>query len=148
MEPLRHGGYKIEDDVTSKGETKVVEIPITLGDKIMTLKEVKIRKQLENASLLQRHWADNQVSCTVTFDAEEEGPMIPELLDEFQHQLKGISFLPNLESGAYAQMPYEEITGDQYLEMKVNIRPVDFTNIGIKEDPKPENYCDNDKCDT
>ena len=74
--------------------------------------------------------------------------MIPELLDEFQHQLKGISFLPNLESGAYAQMPYEEITGDQYLEMKVNIRPVDFTNIGIKEDPKPENYCDNDRCDT
>ena len=130
MKPLEQGGYKIEDDVTSKGETKVVEIPISLGSNIMTLKEVKIRKQLEIASLLQRHWADNQVSCTVTFDTEEEGPMIPELLEEFQHQLKGICFLPNFESGAYAQMPYEEITEDQYLEMKANIRPVDFSNIG------------------
>ena len=38
---------------------------------------------MEIAALMQRHWADNQVSCTVTFDPETEGGKIPELLDEF-----------------------------------------------------------------
>ena len=97
--------------------TKVVEIPVSLGSQIKSLKDVKIRKQLEIAALIQRHWADNQVSCTITFDPESEGPMIPSLLDEFQHQLKGVSFLPNIEAGAYPQMPYEEITEEKYREL-------------------------------
>ena len=35
--------------------------------------------------------------------------------DYFQYQLKGISFLPRTEQGAYEQMPYEAITEEQYL---------------------------------
>lgn len=91
-------------------DTKVVEIPVSLGTNMLSLKDVKVKKQLEIAALAQNHWADNQVSCTVTFDPVSEGPKIPELLDEFQYKLKGISFLPNIEEGAYPQMPYEEIT--------------------------------------
>ena len=36
---------------------------------------------------------------------------------QFQYQLKGISFLPKMELGAYAQMPYEEITEAKYKEV-------------------------------
>ena len=132
----------------SKG-TKVVEIPVALGNQIKSIKEVKIRKQMEIAALMQRHWADNQVSCTVTFDPETEGGQIPELLDEFQHQLKGISFLPNLEEGAYPQMPYEEITEEQCIEMMRKIKTINFESIyeqKAKNDPKAENFCDNDNC--
>jgi hypothetical protein len=110
LTPLREAGYTIEEDQMSGPGTAVVEIPVSLGRGVKTLKEVRARKQLEIAALAQRHWADNQVSCTITFDPETEGHLIPELLDEFQHQLKGISFLPNLEQGAYPQMPYEAIT--------------------------------------
>ena len=53
-----------------------------------------------------RHWADNQVSCTVTFDPEKEGGQIPQVLNYFQYHLKGISLLPRHDWGAYPQMPY------------------------------------------
>ena len=45
-------GYKVEDDVVSGPGTKVVEIPISLGNEIKTIKDVDIRKQLEMAALL------------------------------------------------------------------------------------------------
>ena len=66
-------------------------------------------------------FAVTQVSCTVTFDPAVEGPQLPHALNVFQYQLKGVSFLPKLPSGAYAQMPYEKITRSQYSAM---VRPV------------------------
>jgi len=114
LEPLRLAGYKIEDDAYSGAVSQCVEIPISLGEDIKAIPDVGIREQLENAALLQKYWADNQVSCTITFEPETEGHLIPSLLDEFQTQLKGISFLPNIKSGAYPQMPYEEITLEEF----------------------------------
>ena len=83
LEPLEKAGYRIEDDEMAGPGTKVVEIPVSLGSRVKTLKEIRIRKQLEIAALLQRHWADNQVSCTVTLDPETEGQLLPGLLDDF-----------------------------------------------------------------
>lgn len=101
LEPIAKAGYKMEDDCMSKDGTKVVEIPVTFGSRTVTLKDWGIKLQFELAATLQKYWADNQVSCTVTFDPESEGHLIPELLDQYQHQLKGISLLPNLSEGAY-----------------------------------------------
>ncbi len=53
----------------------------------------------------------------MTFDPETEGPQLKHALDTFQYQLKGVSFLPRLAKGAYAQMPYEEIDEATYKEM-------------------------------
>lgn len=36
---------------------------------------------------------------------------------QFQYDLKGISFLPRLDAGAYPQMPYQEISEQQYHEV-------------------------------
>jgi hypothetical protein len=135
---------------------------------------------------MQKHWADNQVSCTVTFkpnltDKEEaeyeeikarmkmghdlsnvdlddihrykklvikkaqaEGDQIPYVLDLLQYDLKGISFLPKTETGAYAQMPYETITEEKYHELMKNIVEVDFSSLS--EDSTPEKFCNNDSC--
>lgn len=148
LTPLQEAGYTIEDDQMSGPGTKVVEIPVSLGRGVKTLKEVRARKQLEIAALAQRHWADNQVSCTITFDPETEGHLLPELLNEFQHQLKGISFLPNLEQGAYPQMPYEEITLAEQTDMLRKLKPLSFEQIYDKttSDPEKDNFCDNDGC--
>ena len=85
-----------------------------LGEGVRTLDKVSMWEQLSLAALAQRYWADNQVSCTVTFDPETEGSQIANALDVFQYQLKGISFLPRLEAGAYKQMPYESIDEETY----------------------------------
>jgi ribonucleoside-triphosphate reductase (thioredoxin) len=78
---------------------------------------VSMWEQLSLAAFLQRYWADNQVSCTITFDPECEGRQLSAALDVYQYQLKGASFLPRLPSGAYAQMPYEEIDEVKYKAM-------------------------------
>ena len=47
---------------------------------------------IQFAAFMQRHWADNQVSCTVTFDPKTEGEQIPHVLNYYQYHLKGISY--------------------------------------------------------
>ncbi len=47
----------------------------------------------------------------------------PLAFQQFQYDLKGISFLPRLDAGAYPQMPYQEISEAQYREVRAWIRP-------------------------
>ena len=149
LKPLEIAGYKIEDDAYAGKTTKCVEIPISLGENIKAIPDVGIREQLENAALLQKHWADNQVSCTITFEPDTEGHLIPSLLDEFQHQLKGISFLPNIKSGAYPQMPYEEISLEEFEKRNAELKQPDFESIysaKVQVDVEKEVFCDGDNC--
>ena len=89
--PLMKAGYPIEPDQLDPN-TMVAEIPVSLG-KVRTLKDVTMWEQLQLAALLQRYWADNQVSCTVTVDPSEFKDL-ERALEYFQYELKGISFLP------------------------------------------------------
>jgi hypothetical protein len=95
---------------------------------------------------MQRHWADNQVSCTVTFDPDKEGQNIANALNFFQYQLKGISFLPKLNGGAYPQMPYEEIDEDGYKMKMKKIKKLNFTNVEGNE-AVIDRFCSNDICE-
>ena len=106
IDALRKARYRIEPVADGDPNTAVVEIPIDVGEGVRTSKQVSMWEQLSLAAFLQRHWADNQVSCTVTFDPTTEGEHIEHALNFFQYQLKGISFLPRIPLGAYKQMPY------------------------------------------
>ena len=97
----------------------------------------------------QRHWADNQVSCTVTFDPATEGKQLPHALDLYQYQLKGVSFLPRFEAGAYSQMPYEAIDEAEYERRAQALRPLDFdsfldgvTGPAPADTRVPDNFCE------
>jgi len=86
------------------------------------------------------------VSSTITFDPKTEGPHIAHALQYFQYQLKGVSFLPRLPSGAYPQMPYEAITEEQYNALVAQIdRSVNLSTIPIG-DHIPDKYCDSASC--
>ena len=139
---LKEGGYKIEDATEDPLTTCVVEIPVSVGE-CKTINEVTIWEQLLIAAFLQEHWADNQVSCTVTFK-EWEKNQIETALNYFQYKLKGISFLPKTSTVSYSQMPYEEISKEQYEKLIKNI--VGLKTKNITEDSKPELFCDNESC--
>lgn len=144
-EPLRKSGYKIEYDNYTKDQlTLVVEIPVFVGSKCKTVKEVSMWEQAELAATLQKYWADNQVSCSIKFDPENEAKDLPKLLNEYQYKLKAICFLPK-QNTQYDQMPYEEISESKYLELKKNIQG-NISRIGCFKDPVAEKFCDNDKC--
>jgi hypothetical protein len=142
---LEKAGYKIEPAFGSENTTLVVEIPVDVGAGVRTVDEVSMWEQLSIAALAQRYWADNQVSCTVTFDPEKEGPQIAAALDIYQYQLKGVSFLPKLELGAYPQMPYESIDKKTYEDMKASLGKLSFGRIK-GEEVVVERFCDTDVC--
>jgi ribonucleoside-triphosphate reductase (thioredoxin) len=146
---LEEAGYKIEDDVYTPN-TAWVEVPVNLGSKIKTISSTNLWEQLSLAAFLQRYWADNQVSWTVTFDPEKEADSIKPALEYFQYQLKGISFLPKA-SNSYAQMPYEEISNEEYKRKVAEIQPIELSKKLHEaevqlEDSVCEKYWDNSSC--
>jgi ribonucleoside-triphosphate reductase (thioredoxin) len=144
IQPLIDAGYPVEPAYGSEETTLVVEIPVKIADEIRTAKEVSMWEQLALAAFLQRFWSDNQVSATITFDPETEGPEIANALNFYQYQLKGISFLPRTELGAYRQMPYEAITETEYETRASELKPLILREQ--HEDSQAELYCNNDSC--
>ena len=141
VEFCKQSGYKVEEDFYDPS-SMVVEIPVKIDCK--TVSEVSIWEQVALAVFIQKWWADNQVSCTVTFKPEE-AKEIPVILNYYKYDLKAISFLPKTESGAYKQMPYEAITEEKYNELLSGIKPLNIANIS--QDSKPELYCDSTSCE-
>lgn len=141
---LKEAGYNLEP-CFGDDSSLVVEIPVDVGAGVRTVGEVSMWEQLSLAAFLQRYWSDNQVSCTVTFQPHE-GNQIKEALNYFQYQLKGVSFLPQLEKGAYKQMPYEKIDEARYNEMFSNIKTLNFRKVR-NEEAEVERFCNNDTCE-
>ncbi|MDI1354485.1 MAG: fused protease/ribonucleoside-triphosphate reductase [bacterium] len=137
---IKESGLHIEEDVVDHSSL-VVEFPVHNEGK--SLKDVTIWEQVALAVFLQKYWSDNQVSCTVTF-RPEEASQIKTVLDYYKYDLKAISFLPKLDIGAYAQMPYEAITKARYEELVKHVKQIDF--MVLAEDSIGEKFCSNDVC--
>jgi len=146
IEPLKKAKYKVEPVFGSEDTTMVVEIPVDVGEGIRTAGELSIWEQFSLAAFMQRHWADNQVSCTVTFDPKTEGEQLPHVLNYYQYHLKGISLLPRHELGAYKQMPYESIDVKEYNKQVKKLGKLSFGVIK-QEEANIEKFCDGDFCD-
>jgi len=152
LERIVRAGYHVEPCAVSPDLTAIVEFPVAAGQNIRTTRDVTMWEQLSLAAFMQRYWADNQVSATVTFDPETEGPHLAQALEYFQYQLKGISFLPRFSDGttAFKQMPYEGITEEQYLEALRKVRKdLSLSSSTSKAETVKENqqtFCDNDRC--
>lgn len=144
IEPLRRAGYPLEEAYGSEDTTLVVEIPVQIDEPVRVASEVTMWEQLALAAFLQRHWADNQVSATITFDPASEGHDIANALAFYQYQLKGISFLPRFEKGAYRQMPYEAIEDFEYDRRVAELGDLDFG--ASHEEAEAERFCNNDTC--
>ena len=121
-------------------------MPVDAGEGIRTAAELSIWEQFSLAAFLQRHWADNQVSCTATFDPETEANELPHVLNYFQYKLKGISLLPRSNGGAYRQMPYEAIDEKKYDKTVSKLKKLNF---GLVRGNKAviDKFCDGDVCE-
>ena len=146
IEPMKKSGYKIEPAFGSEDTTSVVEVPVDVGEGIRTAGELTIWEQFAIAAFMQRHWADNQVSCTVTFNPETESEHIPHVLNYFQYHLKGISLLPRHDYGAYKQMPYESIDEKEYNKQVKKLSKLSFGVIK-NEEAEIDKFCNNDSCE-
>jgi hypothetical protein len=148
MLPLfKASGYVVEPASESPKTTSVVFFPIE-SQALRSEKDVSIYEKTSLAAMAQRHWSDNSVSVTVSFDAEKEKDAVGTVLHMFDGQLKTISFLP-MGNAIYPQMPYTQITKEQYEEYKYKLLPIDFTDVyaGMAADAIGEKYCSTDFCE-
>lgn len=148
MLPLfKASGYTVEPASESPTTTSVVYFPIESQAK-RSEKDVTIYEKTSLAAMAQRHWSDNSVSVTVSFNAETEKDHVGTVLHMFDGQLKTVSFLP-MGNATYPQMPYTQINAEQYEEYKYKLLPIDFTDVyaGMAADAIGEKYCSTDFCE-
>lgn len=148
MLPLfKMANYRVEPASESPDTTSVVFFPIKSGAK-RSEKEVSIFEKMSLAATAQRYWSDNSVSVTVSFDSEKEAEHIGTVLHMYDGQLKTVSFLPQ-GNFVYPQMPYTQITADDYEKATMKLFPIDFSGVyaGLAADAIGEAYCTTDACE-
>ena len=144
---FKMANYRVEPASESPETTSVVFFPIK-SNATRSEKDVTIFEKMALAATAQRYWSDNSVSVTISFDAETEKDQVGTVLHMYDGQLKTVSFLPQGNT-TYPQMPYTQITEDEYNEMAMNLMPIDFTGIynGLALDAIGEAYCTTDSCE-
>jgi len=136
-------GHPIEPD-TYADDTSVISFPVKEQHFVKGKAEASIWEQFANAADMQRHWADNQVSCTVTF-REDEARDIQSCLEVYETSLKAISLLPIKDHG-YKQAPYIEITEGEYEQMVARIGPLHLNTQATHDATAEDKFCDGDTC--
>ena len=143
VEAARKAGYPVEPDLVAD-DTAVVSFPVHEKHFAKGKEDVTMWEQFTLAAALQRHWADNQVSVTVSFKGEEKGS-IATALATFEDQLKSVSMLP-LGDHAYKQAPYEAIDEATFDRMAARITLMDLHGQNAHDVEAEDKFCSNDSC--
>lgn len=151
VDMLRECGFPVEPD-TQTPNTVVAEFPVRAPNadskNFRSADDLTLEEQFANQATLQRWWADNSVSATLTFKPSEKR-QIARLLREYRDQLKSTSLLPYTEH-SYKQAPYEPITAAQYEERCAAVKawPHEMADRLTETKRKEFEVMDNDDCAT
>jgi hypothetical protein len=139
--------YRVEPASESPKTTSVVFFPIK-SKAARAERDVTIFEKMSLAATAQRYWSDNSVSVTISFNAETEAEHVGTVLHMYDGQLKTVSFLPS-GNETYPQMPYTQITEEEYVTATMSLFPIDFSGIyaGMAADAIGEAYCTTDACE-
>ena len=139
--------YRVEPASEDPTGTSVVFFPVK-SDAIRSEKEVSIYEKIDLAATAQYEWSDNSVSVTVSFNPETESSDVKRVLHMYDGKLKTVSFLPSGNT-VYPQMPYTQITEEEYEEARMTLFPIDFAGVyaGMAADAVGEAYCTTDACE-
>ena len=140
LKPLIEAGYKVEDSVNDPS-TKVVYFPVKEKNFTKSKYDISLWEQLILVKELQHYWADNSVSCTITFKPEEAKDL-QSAIEYMAPYVKTLSFLP-LEDHNYEQAPYQTCTKQDYEDYFSRLQKLNIQNT---IEAKGERYCTNDTC--
>ena len=139
--------YRVEPASESPESTSVVFFPVK-SDAERAEKDVSIFEKMALAATAQRHWSDNSVSVTISFNPETESKDVPTVLHMYDGQLKTVSFLPS-GNHIYPQMPYTQITEEEYTQYGRELFPIDLVGVyaGMASEAIGDAYCTTDACE-
>ena len=101
--------------------------------------------QLEIVKELQNNWSDNAVSVTIYYKPEELDGIKEWLNKNYNENLKTVSFLLHSEHG-FDQAPLEEITEEEYNELKKKVKPIEQIDNIDEDSIKGSFECEGGHC--
>jgi ribonucleoside-diphosphate reductase alpha chain len=108
-------------------DTWVVHFPVKSPDDAIMRSDMSAIEQCDYWLLIKTNWTEHNPSVTITYQENEVLDLI-KWVWEHQEVIGGMTFLPHFDA-QYNQMPYMEITKEEYLELKKNFPKIDFSKI-------------------
>lgn len=136
VDALRKSGYRVFDNPMDKGSV-LVTFPVEWeGVEFQKVGEVEVNlesalDQLERYKMLMKNWCQQNVSCTVSYDATEVPKIIDWLLENWDHYV-GVSFLfrtdPTKTAAdlGYLYLPQEVVTKEVFEAYSKTLLPVEI----------------------
>jgi ribonucleotide reductase alpha subunit len=118
-----HVEFLVNFDGTENRDTVVVYFPCKTPEGSILTKDMDVIKQLEMVKKLQTVWSDNAVSVTAYYKPEELNDLKTWLKDNYEHNIKSVSFLLFKDHG-FKQAPYQEIDEAAYLAASAKVKPL------------------------
>lgn len=118
-----HVEFLVNFDGTENRDTVVVYFPCKTPEGSILTKDMDVIKQLDMVKKLQTIWSDNAVSVTAYYKPEELNDLKIWLKDNYEHNIKSVSFLLFKDHG-FKQAPYQEIDEATYLSASSKVKPL------------------------
>lgn len=147
----------VEQDVTKENQV-VLSFPQKAPEGA-TVRTESMMNLLERVKNVSSKWVktghsnginQHNVSCTISVKADEWGELTKWMWDNREYY-NGISVLPYYGAAAYPQLPFEDITEEQYLAMLPLLEGIDISRVfeenGVSVDLKAELACSGGACE-
>lgn len=131
---LREAGVPMDPENGQTAETAtsyVIHFPVKSPEGAIIRNEMDAISQCEYWLLNKVNWTEHNPSVTISYKPNEVIDLVKWISDH-KDIIGGMSFLP-FSDAKYAQMPYEEITEEEY-EVRASVFPkIDFSKLYIYE---------------
>mgnify|MGYP000091340240 CR=1 FL=1 len=121
-------GVPSEDDLFNPSAV-VFSFPQKAPSKSFTMSALE---HLKLWKIYQDHWCEHKPSVTINYKDSEYVEIGNWVWNNF-NEISGVSFLPSSDH-VYQQAPYEEITAEEYKNLKAGMPDVNFTNFNEEVD--------------
>ena len=113
--------------VPETANTWVIHFPVKSPDGAITRKDRTAIAQCEFWLQNKLYWTEHNPSCTITYQPDEMIDLM-KWVWEHRDQIGGLSFLPAFDA-KYDNMPYVEITREEYERLAPAFPEIDFSKV-------------------
>ncbi len=107
--------------------TAVIHFPVKSPDGAITRKDRTAIEQCNYWLQVKENWTEHNPSVTITYRPHEEMEVMKWIWDN-RYKIGGMAFLPAFDA-EYAQLPYIEITKEEYERRAAEFPDIDFSKL-------------------